>query len=314
MGTVARAFVVMALVSIAARARAQTPPERSVPIVGAIDVRSSDPCLDVVAIAAQITRWLHRDAIDARVGVLLRTAPEGGERIEVIRDGSVVAERLFDGGEASCTEKQAALGLMIAMALDATLVEDLAPVPVPVPVIAAPEPVPERVLALELAGDFGVGLLPRASGGASLSGELVLRDRFAFRLGLFGQATADASLDRGRVSTSLLGARADACLGITASRFHLEGCAGFGAGFVIAEGHGFTADSRAIVPWAAASVGVAGRMRLSEKLALRLGLDALIPVVRPVLVVTDVAGAVVGRQSLSPVALHASIGVVVSFR
>jgi hypothetical protein len=309
-------LVTLGLVGTASAA-AQTREASLVPIVGVIEVRSGDPCLDVRIIAEQVTRWLHRDAIDARINVLLRPSPSGGESIEVIREGSVVAERTFDGGTASCAERQAALGLMIALALDATIVETLEPeaitAPPETPAPEVPVPSPTRVLSLDAAATVAFGSLPEPAGGGTLMIELSLGERLALRFGASALATGALTLERGRTSSTLVAARFAACTGASISRFRAEACGGVSGGTVLARGRGFTLDERAVVPWLACSVGGAGRVALGSRIALRLAVDLVVPIVRAELAVVDVEGTSVATRTPPPIAAELSFGVVLSF-
>jgi hypothetical protein len=101
----------------ATHARADEPATR--PIAAAVIARDAR-CFDAPKLGAAIARWLGRDAIDARLSI--DASDDGGQaKFTLRRDGQVVGSRALAVPGAACEDVRAALGLAIAVALDATV-------------------------------------------------------------------------------------------------------------------------------------------------------------------------------------------------
>jgi hypothetical protein len=131
-----------ALVAEAARAD-----EAARPIADALTVGPSR-CLEAKTLAQHVGMWLRKDAIDRRIAVEITDAPEG-VRFVVRRDGAVVGERRLDVQKVPCQEIHAAVGLGVASAIDATILDALGvsrpsppPAPAPAPPPASPPIMP----------------------------------------------------------------------------------------------------------------------------------------------------------------------------
>ena len=119
---VANGALLLAVVLLQTRALAD---ESTQPVLDAL-VTHADRCLDRSAVAAQIVAWLRRDAIDRRIGILVAATTDGaGASFVIQRDGIAIAERQFARLPNECAELRAALGLAIALAIDATVLESL---------------------------------------------------------------------------------------------------------------------------------------------------------------------------------------------
>jgi hypothetical protein len=139
----------------AAEARAQ-PDEGSWPISQALVVGPS-ACLEAGALSQQIAIWLTRSEIDRRLTVEVTDAADGVHFV-VRRDGQVVGRRRLDVERAACQQIHAAVALGVAIALDATVLDQLgvtppltappltpagiAPAVTPPPPASAPPPAP----------------------------------------------------------------------------------------------------------------------------------------------------------------------------
>ncbi|AKT37909.1 hypothetical protein [Chondromyces crocatus] len=93
------------------------------PLEAAIQLGSS-PCLEARRLAEHIGFWLKKEALDARLAIVVSDTSEG-VRFVVRRDGVVIGQRTLEILDAACADLHAAVGLGIASAIDATLLEDL---------------------------------------------------------------------------------------------------------------------------------------------------------------------------------------------
>jgi hypothetical protein len=102
------------------------------------------PCLDATRVAAHTSVWLRRRDVDRRLSIEVTDVPEG-VRFVVRREGTVLGERTLAVKNVPCEEVQAALGLGIAAAIDATVLPSLGvapPAPEPPPPATATAPPP----------------------------------------------------------------------------------------------------------------------------------------------------------------------------
>jgi len=129
-----------------------------------------------------------------------------------------------------------------------------------------------------------VGLLPGASASVRAAAGLTVGP---WRVELAGQYWPGSSVvhpTRADVGGhfSLAGGSATACRDLAAGRVAGVGlCAGVEVGAVTGTSYGVTAPATARAPWAAATAGAAGALRVGSHVALRLQVAAVIPVLRP---------------------------------
>lgn len=187
----------------------------------------------------------------------------------------------------------------------------------PLPARATPHPSgPNAPLVRYLAvgARFGAeyGLLGPALG-ARFGADIRLRlSLVELEAGGFLLPTRSASVPPGTVSAELAAGSAGACLfpwpGSRA--FELGGCASLLVGRVAAAGHGFYRDHEVAEPWLAGRVGATFLVPLARYVAIRAGLDLMVPLVRLSLVVDRVGTA----YEASPVGGALSFGPELRFR
>jgi hypothetical protein len=334
-------LVCLAFAAIPGRASAEQPADR--PVVEALRVEA-DACLDREALAAHVVAWIHRDRIDRRIEIAVRGGPGSPEGVglTVLRDGAVVGERRFEIAHVPCEEGRAAIGLAIALAIDNTLLGSLgpsdppappnespAPAPPSSPVPAPPPPAPPSPspIGLGMSLDLvGVAvLLPTVVGGVAPAFELIPHRRFEIRLsGLLTFPESTFALGGGRVGAAIYAGRLDACaafhLGarIEAERLstiRLHACAGVLAG-ALHSGvvSGLDPSPSPTAPWASAALRFDARVAITRRLGLALSVDALVPLVRPEIDATTVAGTVVDAHPLAPAGVAVGLGPHVLFQ
>jgi len=334
------ALVVVAVVgAFATTLRAQAMPER--PIAAALTVSDPGGCLDHDALVRHVTRLLRRETIDASIGIVVTAATEGtgAVRIAMQRGDGNYAERRLDHMPQDCQARLGALALVIAIAIDPTVIESvrvetirapsivvpaeratyeraslaaIQPVPAPRPAANRPGPtVRSRVAALMM---FEV--LPGLAWGATAGLGVGLLSWLELRFDLFGAASASLSVGRGGADVTLIGGGVSACVlrRLTGSvGFVLRGCGGLAAGSLVARGRGFDLPSTAYLAWPAARANVEGELTIGPHFGLSLGVDAWVPLIETRIAVQDGSGATLDAVSLAPVGVGVTLGPAITF-
>ena len=284
-------------------------------LAAAISLSSEGDCLTREALLESIQAWLRRDTLEAELSLVVdATAP--GASIVVLERGEVRATRRFDALPASCADQRAVLGLAIAIAIDAALVERLVTTPqVPRAPVAAPptpasldpvespptpaspvapelaEQAPALVVELGVEGGLALGVLPDASARAAVSGSLLLDGSLRFTLGAFVTSPSTQVLGSGQVRALLAGGRLDACV-VRADRIvDVAGCIGVALGSLMAEGQGFAESYAVAMPYVAPMARLELTAWLDSLLGLHLAVDALYQLADLRLRVLDSSGA-----------------------
>ncbi|MBX7077918.1 MAG: hypothetical protein K1X88_01950 [Nannocystaceae bacterium] len=295
--------------------------EPTVPLDEALSVHAGATCLERERLVTQIRAWLDVERIDARLVVeVVGDLHEPRKLAFTLRRGeTVIAVRRFDPAPKRCDDVHAVVGLAIALAIDATLLESVSgdpttkPKPDPVPVEPAtddetplprkPDPPPARPrppwqLRSAIIGVFSLGAPPGVGGGARFA--LVGRYRKALDLSLGVLATSSGRQRIGDASAlqSAAAARFDLCGGWAFGRVRPRGCAGVIAGAALAAGQGFERDRAIRLPWVAVPLGAHLEIRLVDRIALEFGVEGVPTVVRPRFdAVTDAEQPVARRYS-----------------
>jgi hypothetical protein len=330
-------------------ARAQD--EGARPVIEALTV-SPSACLQAPALADQITMWLRRPTLDRRLAVQVVDAPDGVHFV-IERDGEVVGKRSLDVERAACQQIHAAVALGVAVALDATVLDDLGvrssgppdpslstafpPDPMPPPLPAAfapawpranaspdrpappPSPPPERprdpVLTAAVQGMVLVGVLPRVTLAVAPSAEITIVRGFDLRISGLATGTSDVEIGSGRAEAGLFAGRIDAC----ATRVLLEdvarvrGCAGLVAGAVLASGVDLPDPRTTASPWIAPAVRADARWSFGPVFGLVLGVDGFVPGRKPEFQVVDDQGKVVDVEAFPLAGVGVSVGPSLTF-
>src|SRR5262245_16319880 len=81
------------------------------PIASAVELHNAD-CLELRALVAGITRYLHRDTVDARIHIIVR---EGAKGVSfTLSDGARTWDNTYPIARASCAERRSGIPLGIA--------------------------------------------------------------------------------------------------------------------------------------------------------------------------------------------------------
>jgi hypothetical protein len=280
------------------------------PLRQAITVEPGATCIDASTLTEQIQSWLGTDSVDTDVVVDVRGSPEHPRVVSfrTLRSGRVVAVRTFDPGPSRCEQLHAVVGLAIAMALKASLIEEVAPsvgpTPVPTASPARPGSAPEARLpwtaALEAVAALAV--LPDPAFGVEARVERALLPALRARLGLLATLAPGESFEGapGRFTTWLLAPRLDLCAGLDVTpRLEVRGCMGMSGGGLHAEGYSYPSPRSTFLRWLA----VANELGVAAELSRRWSIDAdatlILPVARNSIEVRDYSGNVLFRRDLA---------------
>lgn len=282
------------------------------PLREVLRVEPGATCLAPGTLADTITSWLGRDTVDASIATIeVRGDPARAQAVAIALEvrGDLV-ERSFDPAPPTCSELHAVVGLAIAIAVDAAVLEGLGyeviePDATAVPQAQDPERPPltrrsRRVDTSEaparrasvsvvagLRGGAWFGVMPGLAGGGAAQIELGWRRWIDLRAGLWAgyggrrAFTADAA-----VTLGLVGGRLDVCVALARRRVRPRLCFGSAAGAlqISAKAPGVR---DAVSPWAAVAVAPELRIWAGRRFALDLLVDLVVPVVRTVLAERD---------------------------
>lgn len=296
------------------------------PLVDAIAVEGEAACVERERLAEHVEAWLGRDGLDPRLDVIAREREDAVE-FQLRRDGEVRVERTIDPAPRDCADRQAALALAIALAIDASVLDTIVPAP-PVPVAAPPAktaepdrppPAPARP-RLRVALLVGPVALLEVLDHAAFGGEIGVELRpIAFldvRLGVLAAGGLPIDLADGEIAPVLVGGRADACpaRSFARERLRLRLCVGIAAAATIARGRDFASNLQPALPWAAVLAGGEAEVKLAGRVGLRAHASLVAPFVRPSFVARDDGGDVVARSDAPPVGAWLGLGLAIRLR
>jgi hypothetical protein len=282
------------------------------PLADAITVARASDCLEHGALLEHVRTWLRSDRVDARLAIVVHEE-EVGASFVITRDGAPVAVRRFDRLPHGCPDRRAALGLAVALALDAAVLDALeaAAPPADSPVAVEEERGDASTdvaleLALEAQALFEV--LPEVAAGWQLGARVVVGDSFEVGAHAWLTSVAGADLSAGRVSVQLSGGRLDLCARRRVDSIALRGCAGVAAGAAFGTGLDLPGARATVVGFAGLLGRVAVSIPLTDWLALELAGDGWLSLWRPRFDVVDPNGVPVASAELPAGGAVASVG------
>jgi hypothetical protein len=299
--------------------------DRERPLTDAITVDAGATCLDATALIEHVETWLESATVDAELSVVVRGSTDRPRVVEfqTLRAGHVIAARRFDPGPERCDHLHAALGLAIAMAIKASLVEEIAGTSVtpPAPVVAQPTPPPAtpnharrdaaNPTELSDARSWAVGAdalaaiatLPEPAFGLDARVERALGSFFRVRVALLGLASLGEPFQRtGRFDALLLAPRIDVCAAVDpSSRVRVRGCMGTALGAIHARGYDLPVPESSWIRWFAVSNGLDLTFDLGRNWSLDGSVSLFLPVARNSIVVKDQTGRVLEERDLAAV-------------
>lgn len=275
------------------------------PLSEAVSVEPGATCLDPHMVTPKVITYLGKAEVDARIDVEVMGDARDDHRVAFLvrKDGEVAAERAFDfPSEATCDEIHAVVSVAVALAIDATLLEqerpqtrpepaDVRPEPVPSPrdVVAAggpveprPEPAPiDWHVAVALEAGATVAAPPPVGGVGALAIEVSWRGFVDLWVMGLGGSAGPQDAGAGRAVFSIAAGGVGVCGGRRWPRIHPRGCVGALAGAALATGQGFEDDASARVPWVTVLLGADVRFAVASNIELGVGADALVHAVKP---------------------------------
>lgn len=306
------------------------------PLDEALGIVADDPCLERTALLDAVRAWLRRDGVEASLAVLVE-AEGGAGSVVVVRDGEVRAARRFERLPARCEDRRAVLGLAVAIAIDAAIVDRMLPpldaetvaphapapgplprsphAPAPGPLPRSPHAPPARgspsappLVELGLEGGLALGMLPAPAVLASAGVGLVV-DR-TVRASVAAEATSPVarSLGSGHAEAMLVAAGAQGCLVRPDPVLDLGGCLTLTLGAVLARGIGYARSYSVAQPWVSAGARLELIAWLEPSVGLLFAVEARVPWLESRLDVVGPGGEVRLSETLPPAAALVSLG------
>jgi hypothetical protein len=236
-----------------------------VPVEKAVELRAGQTCLEENRLEGHVLAWLGRSSVPATVHVVVQGDERRANVAEfTITRGKAVSVRRFESLPAGCEEAHAAVGLAVALALDANVLRRIAQLAPPAP--------PLRLFVAQ--AGFGYEVLPRASFGGRVGIEHELFDRLSGVIELGGQFAPQNRIagTSGRFDATLFTMNLKACFsqGIGgALDLRVALCAGGTGGALHAAGSHYAVSESATGVWGG---GITG-LRTDLTLGIRWALD-----------------------------------------
>ena len=275
------------------------------PLAAAITTDPGITCLDSAELVEHVSSWLGSDSISEPLAIEVHGSPYFARTVwfRIQRGDTTVAERRFEPAPARCDDLHAAVGLAIALALKASLLDSF------VDVVGHARV--KRPFRLELQALGGVAIIPGADFGLGMSLQYAITDRFAARLGVLGLLGpyGDFEEDQGRFKTWLSIGRLDVCSRIAELRsLSVSVCVGIAAGALNATGEAFPETRDALIPYLGVANALELDIALGERWSLAVAIDVLVPVRRTSFVVRDQLGTVLATHELATAGALIAVG------
>lgn len=308
---------------------APTPPPPVViptkPLSEALVLEANASCLDHDKLVSRVGHWLQREQVDATVHITVRGDATNPQLVAFVieRADGEHSKRTINDAPADCDQLHAALGLSIALAIDANPGEGEADAPLPDDdALLAGKPEPAYfALGAAVFGHATSGLLTDVAPALSVRAHVAFVRWLELRLGAIGTLMGGQTVPS-RVGTRLEGSfqvgivagRVDACAAHTLAQLRLLACAGGLVGDFGTRGEGFSAGAFTVNRlWTAALGGFELQAELGPWLALGAAVDVVVPLGQQRIVVVGPNLEVVGERTLSPVAVLVGVGPIFRF-
>jgi hypothetical protein len=255
-----------------------------------------------------ISSWLGTDRVSAPLAIEVHGSPYFARTVSfrIRRADATIAERRFDPAPARCDDQHAAVGLAIALALKASLLDSL---------IGARthDHATFRVVAQAMSG---MAAVPGADFGLGLSLQHAVAQRFAARLSILGVLGpyGDFQQDQGRFKTWLAIGRFDICSRLAElGSLGVSACVGFAGGGLYATGEAFPTSRHTLITYLAVANALELDLELSSHWSLSLAINVLVPLRRTSFVVRDQDGAVIADHDLASAGALIALGPALRF-
>ena len=291
--------------ALEAQPQAHSGPQ-SLQLTAAMKIDPGVTCLDSEELVEHVASWLGTDRVAAPLAIEVQGSPHFARTVwfRIRRDGETVAERRFEPAPARCEALHAAVGLAIALALKASLLDSLLGTPTGDGDASRATRVVVRALG-------GVSVVPGVEFGLGVGLQHLFAERIAARLSVLGLVGpyGDFRRDRGRFETWLAVGRADVCPRLVRlGALTISACVGIAAGGLYATGEAFPLSRDALIPYVAVANALELDLEVTATWSLTLGVDALVPLRRTSFVVRDQTGAVTAAHDLAGAGVLIGIG------
>ena len=241
------------------------------PLFRAIELAPVAECLDEQRLENFVQLWLRRSSVPANVHVLVRPSPHRPRAIiiEMTQNGAR-RERRFDPVPEDCSEAHAALGLVIALALDAAALRRFA-------ASDAGDSIGGRTGLVSVEAGGGYCVLPGASFGAKLGIAAEWLSWLSGRVDLLAHYSPNNALgpSAGRYDAMLFAASSQACMGGRPTEgLRLALCVGAAGGALHARGENFYESNADTGLWIAAVSTLRAELRIGIPWVIDLDLIA----------------------------------------
>ncbi|HKU37033.1 MAG TPA: hypothetical protein VJR89_02765 [Polyangiales bacterium] len=279
----------------AVEAQAQAPELQS--LAAAMRTDPGITCLDSANLVEHVSSWLGSDRVAKPLAIEVHGSPYFARTVwfRIRRGDQTLAERRFEPAPARCEDLHAAVGLAIALALKASLLESLIG-----PQTSGRHASRPFRIAAQVLGGFAV--VPGTAFGLGLSLQTSFAERFATRLmvlSLLGPY-GDFPEDQGSFETWLTVGRLDVCSRLAElSSLDVSVCVGIAAGGLYATGEAFPMSRDTTIAYVALANAVELDLALSTAWSLTLAIDVLVPLLSTSFVVRDQTGKVLDSHDLA---------------
>jgi hypothetical protein len=284
------------------------------------DIVEVDPgatCLERDRLAQRVARWLDRAAIDIALRVQVRGDPSVGTRVffSVLTVPGSSAERRLDNVPSDCDQQHSAVALSIALAIEATLQQELAAaagaVAVTLPKSRARPPQPMH-LEISLLAGANIGVLTDTAVTVSPRLTLTALPWLQLALATLGTHLTDQRVETltGRFDATVLAVGLDGCVGGEATQalgFYL--CIGGRGGQFRSSGRDFgSASVRFSSLWWALAGSAQATFWLSSAVALGASVESLYAPTPRSITVRGTGSLPTRRRPVPSVALSVTVG------
>lgn len=273
-------------------------------LASALTIERGRTCLDSGDLVEHVTSWLGTERVVSPLQIEVQGSPYFARTVwfRIRRGRETLAERRFDPAPARCADLHAAVGLAIALALKASLLDDF---------LHARSLGDAHHTRFAVQGIVGIAVIPDADFGLSLSLQHWFSERFAARLTALGLHAPFGNFqdDQGRFRTWLGAGRLDLCSRIAdLSGLDISACVGVAAGALYATGEAFPMSREALVPYVSIANTIELDINLSDRWSLTTEIDVLVPLRRTTFAVRDEENTVLATHHLAAAGALIAIG------
>lgn len=267
-------------------------------LAAAMSIDPGVTCLDSGELVEHVSSWLGTDSVSAPLAIEVHGSPYFARTVwfRIRRGDATLAERRFEPAPARCEDLHAAVGLAIALALKASVLDSV------IGARASGDAHGSHPFRLGAQALVGIAVVPGTAFGLGLSLQRSVAERFAARLSalaLLGPY-GDFQQDQGRFRTWLAIGRLDVCSRLAElDSLDVSVCVGVAAGGLYATGEAFPMSLDGLIAYIAVANALELDLELGARWSLSLALDVLVPLRRTSFVVRDAAGRVIAAHDLA---------------